>query len=114
MMKLALETPILGGENKIPVTASASVIAPVRDCGIVAQNCVKRDLSLVVIAEILRPRINFFLAGCVPRHLAAERIRLLLPPIGTYAHLCFKILRLPLHAFTLQVSQNLQKDVTFH
>ena len=58
------------------------------------------------IAEVLRPGVDLFLPGRVPRHLAAERIRLRRPAIGARLHARFEIRRLLRPAFALQVLEH--------
>src|SRR3954468_6993007 len=103
MMKLPLQTPIFGGKDEIPVAARAAVISPMRNRWVVGENRVERDLGLVVIAKIFCPSINLFLAGGIPWHLAAERIGLRFPAIGSRMHPGFQGFCLCVHPFALQV-----------
>src|SRR6185312_3340568 len=99
MMQLAFKPAILCGEDKIPITAGAAVVAPVRNRRIVAEYGVQGHGCFVVVTKILRPRINFFLPRRVPGHFTAEWIRLALPAIGARSHSCLKVISLRLHAF---------------
>src|SRR6266704_983039 len=114
MMKLPLYPSVLGGKNKIPIAARTSVVAPVRDGGVVTENRIESHIGLVLIAEIFHPRINFFLAGGVPGHFAAEWVGFGLPTAGASAHLAFEILSLRGHAFALEVGENLNEDAALH
>src|SRR6266567_8958724 len=98
-MKLAFEPAIFGSKNKGPVAARASVVTPMRNRGIVAENGVEGDSRLVVVAEIFCPGVDFFLPGRIPRHFAAEGIRLRPPAISPGLHFRLQIVRLLLHAF---------------
>src|SRR5512147_1885283 len=113
-MKLSFEAAVLGCENEIPVAASAAVVSPVWHCGVVAQYRVECHIGFVAITEIFAPGIDFLLAGGVPGHLAAEGISLLFPAMGARFHLRFQVIGLSLHAFALEVGQNLEEDVAFH
>src|SRR5215469_13211564 len=106
-MKLPLDAAVLcaGAVDEIPVAPGASVVSPMRYGWHVAENCVQRDPSLVAIAEILCPGIDFFLTGRVPRHLASEGICLLLPAIGALAHFGFELIRKLGHSFSLEIKQ---------
>src|SRR5215469_1745816 len=104
-MQLSFEPSILRGENEIPITAGASVVPPMRNGRIVTQNGVQRDVSLILVAEIFRPRIDLFLPSRVPRHFTSERIRLLLPAVRTLVHLVFECRGLLSHPFALRSSR---------
>src|SRR5258707_4951144 len=58
VMKLAFDTAIFRGVEKVPIAARAAVVSPVRDCGIVAKNCVEGDIGFVLITEIFHPCIH--------------------------------------------------------
>jgi hypothetical protein len=100
-MQLALEPPVFGRKNEIPVSPRAAVIAPMRNGRIVAENRVKRYLGLVLITKIFCLGINFFLPGGIPWHFAAEGVRLLFPMISTLSHLAFQRVGLRIHGFAL-------------
>src|SRR5579884_3219847 len=113
-MQLALEAPIFCREDKIPVTACAAIVDPMRNRWIVAKDSVQRDISLVLITEIFRPSVDFLLAGRVPWHFAAEGVGFFFPAIGAGSHSGFEIIGLLLHAFEFQIGENLKKNVAFH
>src|ERR1035437_8866774 len=102
-MQLTFEPPVFGGKNEVPVSARATVIAPVGNCRIVSENCVERDLGFVLIAEILCPSIDLFLTGGIPGHFAAEWVGLLRPVVGAFAHLTLQSNCLCIHAFEFEV-----------
>src|SRR5579862_4645941 len=97
MMQLPLKPPVLAGKDEIPITTSASVVSPVRDGGIVAEDCVESNVRLVVVAEIFRPRVDLFLSSRVPGHFASIGIGLGFPAIGTLAHLRLEVSSLAAH-----------------
>src|SRR5258708_10350322 len=114
MMQLSLKPAVFGRENKIPIATCAAVVAPVRNRRIVTENRVEGYFCFVLVSEVFRPRIDFFLACRVPWHLAAERVSFISPMIGAGSHFGFEVAGLLLHAFPLEVAQNLKKDVSFH
>src|SRR5581483_4925937 len=81
VVKLPLDAGQLAAVEEIPVTAGVPVIAPVRHGRHVAEDRIERDLRFLFVAEIPAPRIDLFLAGRVPRHLAAERILFPVPAL---------------------------------
>src|SRR5258708_39554186 len=116
MMKLALDAAVLGAgaENKIPVTARAAVVPPMRDGRIVAEDRVESDIGLVLIFKVFCPSIHLFLTGRIPRHLTTEWVRFFSPTVGARTHPRLQLVRLLLHAFAFEVGKNLKEDVTFH
>src|SRR5947207_13717196 len=105
MMELSLKATVLGGKNKIPVAARASVVAPVRDGGVVPQNRTTSHVGLVLITEIFHPGIDFLLARGVRGHFAAEGVGLSLPAASARAHLRFEILSLSGQSVALEFSK---------
>src|SRR3954447_19837801 len=103
VMELPLQPSVFGGENKIPVTACAAVVAPVRDRRIGGEGCIQSYIGLVHVTEILSPGIHLVLSRRVPRHLATERIGFILPTVGATSHFCFEVFGLFFPAFTLKI-----------
>src|SRR5579875_2493144 len=91
VVELAFEALDLAAEDEVPVAAGAAVVAPAGEGGVVAKDGVQRGLRLVVVAEVFRPGVDLFLAGGVPRHLAAEGILLGIPVLGAFAHGGFEL-----------------------
>jgi hypothetical protein len=80
----------------------------------VTDDRVQRNERLVVITEILAPRVDFLLSGRVPRHLAAEWIRLFSPAFGALFHQRLDVVGLFSPAFAFQILKQLENDVAFH
>src|SRR3974377_130276 len=114
MMKLALQPSILGGENEIPVATRAAVISPMRYCGVVSEDGIQCNVSFVLVAKVFSPRIDLFLSGRIPRHLAAKRISLALPVIRAFAHLGLECISLLVHVLASEVGHDGNKDGTLH
>src|ERR1700740_831717 len=74
MMKLAFDAAVLSSVQEIPVTTRAAVVSPMRDGWHVSDNRIDCNFCLVVVSEVFAPRIDLFLSGGIPGHLAAERI----------------------------------------
>src|SRR5579884_2200068 len=110
MMKLTLEPSVSAREDEIPIAAGASVVSPMRNRRIVAENRVQCDFGFVVVTEIFRPVVNFFLARRIPRHLTAKGIGLRSPSICACPHSLLEIGGFILHSFELQVGKNLEKN----
>src|SRR6266700_5449478 len=110
MMELALKASVLGGKNKIPVAARASVVTPVRDGGVIPQNRIESHVRLVLITEILHPCIDFLLPCGVPGHFTAEGIRFGFPMIGARAYFLFYFLISRGRVCALDVRKYLDKD----
>ena len=111
MVQLALDTAVLVAcaKNKIPVAARTAVVSPMGNCGIISEDGIESDVSLVLVAEIFCPGIDFFLPGRVPRHFAAEGIGFLDPAFGAPAHVAFEGIGLRLPALAFEVGQNPEK-----
>src|SRR6476661_10581007 len=86
--------------KEIPVPTCIAVVTPMRNGGHVTENRVDRDLAFVIVPEIFRPRVNFFLPGGIPGHLAAERIRASFPDIRAPFHDRFELVGFLFPTFT--------------
>src|SRR3974377_2111990 len=105
-MQLTFDARVFSGEKKTPIPARPAVIAPVRYRGIVPEDGIESDLSLVLVAEILHPREHFFLSRRVPWHFAATGTGLRLPMVCAGAHLGLQVFGLCVEAFAFQVLQD--------
>src|SRR5215469_13907453 len=116
MMELPLNTRVLrvGSVDEVPIAPRTAVVSPARNRGVVGENCVERDVGLVVIVEVTRPLVDLLLSRGIPRHLAAEGISFALPYIRALAHHAFKLCSLIREAFFFQVVEQAQKDCAFH
>src|SRR5215471_10085478 len=114
MVKLTLESSIFSGKDEVPVPSSTSVVSPMRNRRIVAENRVEGNVSLIAVAEVFCPRVHFFLSSGVPRHFASERVSLALPTIGADPHFALQRIGLLLHVFALEVFKDRNKDRALH
>src|SRR5579884_18106 len=114
VMKLSFQARILARIEKVPESARATVVTPMRQRRHVSQNGIESNLGFFFKAEELGPGIDFFLASRIPRHLAAKRIRLLLPAIRALAHLRVETLGFRRHVLAAKIVDKLHEDVAFH
>src|SRR5215472_7320728 len=116
MMKLPLDAAVLGAGavDEVPIASCTAVVAPMRYGGHVAEDGIQRDFSLISIAEVFGPGVDLFLTRGIPRHLAAERIRLPFPAIRSFAHFGLDLISQSSHPLAPEVVQNFKKDIAFH
>ena len=110
--------PLEAGEfsckEEIPEAACIAVVSPVRHGWHVGEDGVEGHQCLIVEAEVLRPHVNFLLAGGIPWHLTAERIGQFRPYIHALFHCCFQVGCHFVHSLCLQIIQDKDKDRSFH
>src|SRR6185312_2162904 len=114
MMQLAFESAVFPAIEKVPIPSRAAVIAPTGNRRIVSENRIESYFRFFTIAEVVGPGIDLFLPRRIPRHLAAEWIRFLVPVIRAGAHYGFERSSLRRHALTLEVLQYRDEDIAFH
>ena len=114
VVQLAFNLPKLARKNKVPIAPRTAVVSPVRNCRIVGKDGIQRHVRFFLEAKILHPRIDFFLPRGIPRHLASERIRFLLPAISSCAHLRFQVVCLRIHSFAPEVCHYFKENISFH
>src|SRR5688572_9409371 len=86
MVQLPLDPSDLAAVEKVPITTCVAVVSPVRQRRHVTDNRVERYEGLVVVTKVFTPRVDLLLARRIPRHLTAERVRILFPTIRAFLH----------------------------
>src|SRR5258708_14218886 len=85
-----------------------------RQGGHVSQDRIERDTRLVLVAEVLAPRVDLFLARRIPGHIAPERKLLAPPAIRPLLHERLDLGRFRRPPLPLQVIQQRTEDVALH
>src|SRR6516164_6816759 len=114
MVKLTLQPSILGCENEIPITTRTTVVSPMWNRGVISEYGIQGYFRFVLVPEIFRPGVNFFLSGRIPWHFATERVCLAFPSVRPLAHLTFQSISLLGHVLVPEVAQNGNEDGALH